>query len=185
VEGFSTPWSTKRTAIRPSPHTISLWICCSTSPGSLSLWLHQAPAPCGTAQINTPPGSPLHWHHDPQTMLGFSSMWDHQMTTLPGSPPLRPSWAPAPHGTDRYMPHWDPSPSGLLGPSSVWDSWSHVLLGPCPLGSHHAPALQACQIPAPPGPHLADHLRRASNPPKRHRQTGLDAKGLTSEQLRL
>jgi hypothetical protein len=164
------PWPNKRRANLPSPHPIGPWSCCSTSPGSLPLGLCRAPVP--------------HWIH-----------------TLLWSPPLRlhrtpaPRWIQGPQGSP--WP-WALHPSGLLGPSSVWDDQSHAPPGslplrPCripappeslPVGPSQALALQACQITAPPGSHSGCHWR-APILPKWHSQTGLDAKGVTSEQLRL
>jgi hypothetical protein len=65
-----------------------------------------------------------------------------------------------------------PTPQALLAPSSMWDDWIHAPLGSLPLGS--------CRAPAQTGFHSGCY-RRAPNLPKRHRQTGLDAKGVTWE----
>jgi hypothetical protein len=83
-------------------------------------------------------------------------------STPPGSPPLGPCWAPALHGTAASPPHWAPAPQALPGPSSA--------------------GLPDSRSTRP--PHGRLH-RRAPNLPKRYKQTGLDAKGVTSEQLKL
>jgi hypothetical protein len=150
MEGFSTPWSTKRTASLSSPHIIGLQSLCSAPPGYLPLGPHQAPAP-------------------------------HRIHALLGSPPLRPHRI---HAPPRSLTLRCPTPQALLGPSSVWDYGIHTPPGSLPLRPGQATTLQACQINAPPGFHSGRH-RRAPNLPKRHKKTGLDPKGVTSEQLRL
>jgi hypothetical protein len=80
------------------------------------------------------------------------------------------------HSTGFSLP---PAPPGT---SSAWDSHIPTLRGYLPLGLHQATALQACQITIPPGSYSGCH-RRAPNLPNRHRQTGQDAKGVTSDQL--
>jgi hypothetical protein len=99
--------------------------------------------------------------------------------------PLKNSQPPKspPHRTAEPLLHSArcPTPQALPIPSSSWDHQIHTPLVPLPLRPRWAPALQACLISAPPGPWMAGHHRRALNLPKRHRQTGLDAKGVTSE----
>jgi hypothetical protein len=223
MEGFSTPWSNKRTAGLPS--------YCSAPPSSLPLGLHQAPSP---HQIHAPQGyPPLGPHRAPAPC---------RIHALP--PPLRPCWDPAlcgmtgstfcwdphpsshepnssldPH-TTRIPTLWVPHPSGHARPQlhmewpeacPTWITTHEALLETCstriptpwnqarawretatspsppgnpPLGPNQASLLQACQITTPPSSYSSGHWR-APNLPKRHTQTGLDAKGVTSEQLRL
>jgi hypothetical protein len=95
---------------------------------------------------------------------------------------------PALHGTTEMS-----TPRTPLGPGSAWDHQIHaplVFLPFRPAGlpapwAHQAPALHTCWIATAPGPHRAGHHRKAPNLPKRHRQTGKDSKGVTSEQGRL
>jgi hypothetical protein len=183
------PRSNKRTASLPSPHPIDLQSRCSALPGSPLLRLYWAPASC---QIHAQGGSPP---------LGLVVPQLHARSTparipTPWAPTLRPCWAPALPGTTRSMPCWD---LNYLGPAG-----SLPLCIPSPQGQAPAPwdsrIPQPTRIPAPwvePGPSSAGfqiitppgsslgHHRRAPNLPKRHTQTGLDAKGVTSEQLRL
>jgi hypothetical protein len=202
MQGFSMPWSTKRTAGLQSPSPIGQQSCCSILPGSLPL-------------------KPL----TPQALLGPSSVWDNQIHTLPGSPPLKPCWTPIPRKTAASTappgsPPRGPHPSGPARPQLHWDNQSHALLGSPPLQParhqlhmrqlHPHPTgipipqtlLDICPIKNPhplggTGPSsigLPDNhcTRLPHRPPqegsnllKRHRQIGLDAKGETSEQLRL
>jgi hypothetical protein len=152
MEGFSMPWSNKRTAGLPSPHSIGLQSHCSAPLGSLPLGLCQATASC---QIHAPPGAP--------------PLEPCQIHTTPWPPPLNPQplricWAPAPHGMTGSMPHLDSCLLGCIGYMPCWDPY---LLGhdgstpywdPPPLDSSTPQALLGCssvcydQRHAPPGP---------------------------------
>jgi hypothetical protein len=152
------PRSTKRRANLPSPCPIGQWSYCSEPPSSPLLWPYQAPALCG------PTGS----------LLSPSFVWAHWISALPGTLPLGPA------KPQLCMP---------TGPPLC-----------------QAPTTQACWISAPmvpnsaglPGPHSAGLLGSCSTRPLhgrpakgvlqtclKDRQTGLDAKGVTPEQLRL
>jgi hypothetical protein len=132
--------------------------------GSLPLRPCQAPAMCWTMPCWDPnPSDPPNLRSTAlQALLDPSSMWDDWIHAPPESPPLRAHWAPAPCET-------------TISPAKP---------GSTPLRLHQATALHACQITAPPGSRSGHH-KWAPNLPKRHRQTGLDAKGVTSEQGRL
>jgi hypothetical protein len=106
---------------------------------------------------------------------GPSSLWDCQnhIPTRSHAPqaPLGPSftlhyWIPAPPGS--------PAPWALLVPSYAWDC--QAPLGPISTGFLDSSSIMPL--------HGSLH-RRAPNLPKRHRQTGQDAKGVISKQLRL
>jgi hypothetical protein len=155
-----TPW-----AHQPSG---SMWGLPNLGPGGI-------PAPWVPATHGTT-GSP------PWALLGPSSRWDHRIPARLGSLALRPT---APQAQPSPSSMWDcqinvwldPHPSGPARPQ-LHVGW----LDPCPTiyPTHRpllAPALQACQIAAPPGPQHTGCHRRAPNLPKRHRQTGLNAKG--------
>jgi hypothetical protein len=119
-------------------------------------------------------GSTPGWAPGPQTLPVLSSMWNNQSHTMPGSQPLGPCLIPA---RLRILPLRASHQLCMtqLHPPSYWIPdlrWSQT------------PALQAFQITTPLGSH-SDHHYRAPNLPKRHIHTGLDAKGITSEQQRL
>jgi hypothetical protein len=189
MEDFSTK-SNKRTASLPSP--------CPKACG--------APAPlcqalCSSDHARPQPhaGSTHHWDHcpsghvRPQLCAGCMLCRDPQPSG-PAVPQLcvglldpHPAGIPRPLGHTRPQLHagstplWDPC---LSGPAPVKLRQLHP---PTQAGipAHcRAPALQACQITTPTGSHSGHHWR-AANLPKRHTQTGMDAKGITSEQLRL
>jgi hypothetical protein len=153
---------------------------CSTPPGSpplgpagpkLRMGLPDT-CPARVPAPVAPPGPAMH-----------ETAWIH---TLLGSPPLEPSWTPAPCGTTRSM-------LCPLGPLTLSPARLQLHVGPldpCPAITPTPPAL-----PGPGSTGLLDshstkpcsggHHRRAPNLPKKHRQTGLDTKRVTKEQLRL
>jgi hypothetical protein len=96
---------------------------------------------------------------------------------------LRPA-RPLHHGAPNLQAHHAP----------VTQAHQSLLHQAPTLQAHQAPALQAYWITAlpglctasPPGPSLPTTLhRRGQNLPRRHRQIGQDAKGVTPDQLRL
>jgi hypothetical protein len=191
MEDFFTPWSNKRAAGLQSPHHIGLWSHCSTPPGSLPLGPCWVPA---SHWIQALPGSvPLRPHQAP-ALHRIHTHWDPCPS---GTLPFRPWLAAAPHRTTRTMTCQDPHPSGPTGSPPHRDprlsgraavlceiAASPTSPGSPLLGPNQAPTLQACQINTLPGSCSGRHWR-APNLPKRHRQTGLDAKEVTSEQIRL
>jgi hypothetical protein len=164
-------------------------------------------------------GEPKCWHSEP------TSSWK----ASPVKPPYVVGSPPSPHNIDPQSHRSVPSGSSPLRPTgpqllmNLLDLCSIMPLpcrpsphstgpqdlslpGPIPAGLT-GPALQACHIAAPQGPHTAGlpvhcsarsssckpasprlptaHHSRAPNLPRRHRQTGLDAKRGTPELLRL
>jgi hypothetical protein len=121
---------------------------------------------------------------------------------FPKLPPLRPAQSPpdrAPKacqsgGPQAFTITTRPQPSGLhnlagtmpLKPTSR-QSTRMISTPPATPGPHSkGPLVSLKERPMPVGPWDPTQLhRRAPNLPKTHTQTGLDAKGVTSEQLRL
>jgi hypothetical protein len=109
-----------------------------------SLPLRLCQAP-SPCQSHTPPGSPpLRPHWAPALHRIHATL-----RSSPFDPPaLRPYCAPAPCGTTRTTLHWDPYP---LGPAK---SLTHQFPAP---GAEPGPALQAYQVTAPPDFHSDHH----------------------------
>jgi hypothetical protein len=199
MEGFSMPGFTKRTVSPPSPHSIGPCSHCSTLPGPLSLGptvsqLCMGPLDLPSAgfpdtQIYQAPslkmaGSALTWAPAPQAkpLLHLSTritLHRHNRTPLDLCSSSHHSAGPP-----------GPCFSGPLGHCSIrppsMQPWQIATFpGLCIAGppDYHS-AMPPPQNPS--GPQLTHcHHRRAPNLPKTHRQRGLDAKGITSEQLRL
>jgi hypothetical protein len=174
MEGFSTPWSNKRTASLPNSPAVGLQSRCSVLSGSPSLGLRLATAP---HQTHTKLGFPPLGHAARPITTGIPAPWPHQKTggsrshSLPGYPPTGAHWSSGNAELQLCVGWLDPSvslpiracqatpPCGKTGASPTGTGTSlawvtrihHAARIPAP-GADWAPALQAFQIAAPPSP---------------------------------
>jgi hypothetical protein len=138
MEGFSTPWSSKRRASLPSPHPIDLQSLSSAPPGFPHLRLYQATDP---HRIHTTPGYlPL------RPCWALVPCWIH---ALSGPPLFGPCQIHTPLG---FLPLGHARTQHRTGSTLCWD--------PCPM---KPTALRPCWTPAlcrttEFTPHLDEHL---------------------------